>query len=36
MILMEIAPGVTLEDIKSNTGGKFKVSPDMKVMENVE
>jgi len=30
MILTEIAPGYTLEDVQKATGCKFTVSPDLK------
>jgi len=30
MTLIEIAPGVSLEHVKENTGCEFKVSPDLK------
>ena len=30
MTLTEIAPGVTVEEIKAKTGGSFKVSPSLK------
>jgi acyl CoA:acetate/3-ketoacid CoA transferase beta subunit len=33
MILIEIAPDKTLEEIRQNTSGEYEVSPDLKLME---
>lgn len=33
LILTELAPGVTVEIVRENTGAKFEVSPELKTME---
>lgn len=33
MTLVELAPGVSLEEVKSKTAAKFEVSSDLKQME---
>jgi len=36
LVLVEIAPGVTVDTVKSSTGCSFEVSPNLKPMAQVE
>ena len=33
MILIEIAPGTTIDQVKENTEAEFKIAKDLKVMD---